>query len=325
MGKTILSIIKFRVKKEPCLISFLFLLFVIFHILLFPLSVNGKDGSMEHTIFRINSEVIVEINEVYDTIISLNSSVDIRGRVNGSVISLGKPVYIHGEVENNVLVLGADIILIEGSAIRNNTITIGGEILQSYGSMIGGNIQEMNNFFRWDFSGFMDQLTHFLQYPFIHFSFGSPGNFLLFRLIFMLVITALLVLLLPKKIKNVAESVQHQPWKAFFIGLLALLCLIPIIVFLGITIIGIIIIPIILLLFLLAGFIGGIAVNYLVGYRMLSAFNFKDIALLWGVFAGLVVLEMIRMIPVAAMVIFPLLYLLGLGGVIDSLFRGKIN
>lgn len=171
MAWIIFFFMNLRSKNGTYLISFLFLLFIFFNVLLFPLPANGKDGNMDDTILRMNSEIRVEINEVYNSIISLNGPVDIRGRVVGNVISIGKPVYVHGEVGKNVLVLGADIVLAEGSAIRNNAVTIGGEILQSYGSIVGGNIKEINTFFRWDFSGFLDHLSYLAQYPFIYFSF----------------------------------------------------------------------------------------------------------------------------------------------------------
>jgi len=172
-------------KRSILFILFLFLSIINCIILLIPLTANGEDGKNDSIFFRINSDVIVEIDEVFKTIVSLNGPVDIRGRVDGSVISVGNPVYVHGVVENNVLVLGADIVLTEGSAIRNDAVTIGGEILQSYGSMIGGNIKELNHFFHWNFKDFPGRLLYFIQRPFSYFGAVPLKNFLTFRIIFM--------------------------------------------------------------------------------------------------------------------------------------------
>ena len=142
-------------KKYILIIRSLFLLLIFFIQYLLPLQANAEDLS-NHNIFKIDSRVTVEIDEVYRTIISLNKPVDVKGRVIGNVISVGKPVYIQGLVENYVIVLGDDIVLTEGSAIRGNAVTIGGEILQSHGSMIGGNMKEINHLFRWSFSEFSE-------------------------------------------------------------------------------------------------------------------------------------------------------------------------
>ncbi len=302
----------------------IFLLFISCVILFLPLQVNADDGNNNNVIFRINSGVTVEIDEVYKTIISLNGPVDISGWVTGSVISVGKPVYVQGIVEGDVINLGSDIVLTEGSAIRGNAVTIGGEILQSYGSMIGGNIKEINNLPSWNFQRFPERIPYFMQQLPFYFGFVLPENFLVFRIIFMLLIATLVVALLPKQVMTVAESIKYQPWKNFFIGLLGVICMVPITGLLGIALVGIPLIPVIIVLFILAGYIGGIAINYIVGHRILSAFNNSQSApIIWCVFSGLFIMEILKMMPVITAIVLPLLYLLGLGGVIYTRFGSK--
>ncbi len=324
MGNSNNSTFLLMEKKNISIIRSLFLLLIFFIQFLLPLQANAEDLS-NHNIFKIDSRVTVEIDEVYRTIISLNGPVDVKGRVIGNVISVGKPVYIQGLVENDVIVLGDDIVLTEGSAIRGDAITIGGEILQSHGSMIGGNLKEISLLPRWNFSVFLERLFYFVQYPIFYSGFNLPANFLFIRIVFTLTIAALTVTLLPKQVVNIANSIQHQLWKNLFIGLLAVICIIPITAFLGITIVGIPLIPILIVFLVLAGLIGGIALNYIVGYRMLSAFNIENTAMIWSVISGLFILEILRMIPLMAIIILPLLYILGLGGVIYTRFGNKMS
>ncbi len=313
-------------KKNTITISFLLFLFTIFALLLvfsFSMPVNGKNSSIRsinNIILKINSRITVDINEITKSIISLNGPVDIKGRVDGNVISVGKSVYVQGVVENNVIVLGGDIILTEGSAIRKNAVTFGGNILQSHGAMIGGKGQEINFLSHWNFSGFLKSFSYLIQYPKFYFNFPLPVNFLLFRIIFIMAITALIVVLLPKQIISVANAIQQQLWKNLIIAFLAVISIFPFALFLGVTIVGITVIPLIMLLFMLAGFIGGIAVNYIVGYHMLGVFNLENPAMIWCVFSGLIILELLKTIPLSAIIVSPFFYLLGLGSVIYTIF-----
>lgn len=314
-------------KKNTMIISFLLFLFVILvilFVLFFSMPANGKYRSIDDIILKINSRITVEMNENTKSIISLNGPVDIRGRVAGNVISVGKPVYVQGVVENNVIVLGSDIVLTEGSAIRKNAVTFGGDILQSHGSMIGGKEQEINFLSHWNFSGFLERFSFLVKYPIFYFNFILTANLLFIRIIFIMAITALTVVLLPRQIISVANSIQQQLWKNLFIGFLAVIFIFPLTLFLGVAVVGIPLIPVIMLLFILAGFIGGIAVNYIVGYCMLGAFNLENSAMIWCVFSGLIILELLKMIPLAAIIIFPFLYFLSIGGVIYTIFGRKL-
>ena len=142
-------------------------------------------------------------------------------------------------------------------------------------------------------------------------------------MILMFLMTILVVALFPKQIIAIAEPIRHQPWKNLFIGFLAVICMVPIAVFLGITLVGIKHILIFIVLFMLAGFMGGIAVNYILGHRMLSAFNVENIPVLWCVFSGLFILEMLTMIPMIAIIILPILYLIGMGSIILTRFGSR--
>ena len=312
-----------RTRKRILLIPGFWLSLVFFGAVLFLLPAYGEDNPPEKLIFRVNSSVLVEREAISKTILSLNGPVDVRGRVDGNIIAVGKPVYIQGVVENSVIVLGHDIILTEGSAIWGDAMAIGGEVLQSYGSLINGKIREMHPSFHWDLPGLWERFPFQENFPFFHFDFTLPEFILVFRLIFLVVITALTVVLLPKKIRDVSELIRLHPWKSFSMGLLVIICLLPVTVLLGMTVMGVLMIPVILLCIVLAGFIGGIGVKYFLGYHLLSALNIERVAMLWSVLSGLFMVEMLRLFPIVAVIILPFLFLLGLGGFMGTFTGGK--
>jgi len=303
---------------------FIFLSVIVVLIISVYFSLYAQEKNKSGVIFRMNYDILIGKNEVTETVISFNGEIDIEGKVAGSVISFGKPVYVKGAVGEDVVVFGSDIILTEGSMIKKDAVTIGGEVMQSYNSTIDGNITEMNKISGWQIRRFLRGLPYHYHRFFNSIDFLLPSGYIFFRIIGMLVIAAIIVAFLPKHITTIAQSIREKPWKSLFIGLLGSVFLIPVIIFLGITIIGIPLIPIFIILLLIAGLIGGVSIYYLVGNRMLSAFNAGDAAVVWSVFAGLIILEIFKMIPLIGMIIFPILYLLGLGSVVLTRFGSRM-
>ena len=286
----------------------------------FTVTIEAQVTKRIGSIFELNRNVHIGKNEITGTVVVFNGEIDIEGQVKGTVVSFGKPVYVKGIIEEDVIVFGSNIILTEGSRINQDAVCIGGEVLRSYNSFIGGSITEIGKIAGWQIQSFIKKIPYRLRGSYAPFHFLLPDSLIVFRILAMLVIASLIVAFFPRPIKTIAASIQLKFWSVLLFGLLAIILLVPILLFLGVTIIGIPLIPIFLILFFIAGLMGGVGVNYMVGQRLLNSFNAGKGAVIWSVFVGLIILEIVKWIPLVGVFILPILYLTGLGSVILTRF-----
>lgn len=279
-----------------------------------------SDSRYDGVIFSTNKDINVAIDQIYRMVFSFNGEIDISGKITGSVISLNGPVYLQGLVEGNVIIIGADLVLVGGSAIKGNVITLGGEILQSHGSIISGNIKEVDFFSRWNLQRILEPISNFLQKISFYFAPFLPLDITIMRIMFMMLITLLITILAPKQIIKVAESIKYQPWKNVFVGLLGIIIISIIICILGILFIGIPLIPVVAVVFLLAGFWGSMSIKYIIGKKILCFFKAENVSIILCVFTGLIFIEIIKLFTLISVIVLPVLYLIGIGGVITASF-----
>jgi hypothetical protein len=130
----------------------------------------------------------------------------------------------------------------------------------------------------------------------------------------------LLLLLFPRRIGNIANTVTSSPWPSLGIGFLALIVIPIAALILCLLIVTIPISITIMLLFLLGLYLAKVFVGLAIGRWLFARFKWGENDFL-ALFVGLLVLMLLALIPVIGWIIRFLYVLFGLGAVIISLYK----
>lgn len=184
-------------------------------------------------------------------------------KVRGTVVSFGEDVVVRGIVTEDAVSFGANVYVTSTGDVYGDAVAVGGEVIREEGGRIGGDEVSLR-------PGYFPAgiVAGLLPGPFKpHFKFGGLAKFLfsLFWLGLVIVIGLGIVLLFPRQLAVVREKVRGEPVKMGFVGLLAEVLIVPVLVLvtviLAATIIGI---P--LLVFVLPLLVLGVVAAFFFGY-----------------------------------------------------------
>ncbi len=246
------------------------------------------------TIVRVGGDVVIEEErEVED------------------VVAIGGDIEVYGDVDGEAVAVGGSITIFSNGYIDGNAVSVGGHIHTEEGGIINGDLVEVQD----------------LVSTFIPLNWDDWGGFYwafrLFSFIGFIALAMVLILFLPKQITVVSDSVEVKPLRAILFGILGVVLIVPVIISLVLSVIGIILIPLFCLIIILAILFGYLAVGRLVGKRLFMALDNADRPILLEGLVGLVLLGLIGMIPVVGWFVKLLVYLIGFGGVIDTIVSKK--
>ena len=311
--------------------NILLLLCIIVVIFITSQLVLAKGNVSKVNLFRIGNDIHIKEGEVVNTIFSIGGEVVIDGEVRGRVIVMGKLISVGGKVDKDIVSIGNNIVLKEGSIVGGDVISIGGRVFRWAGAEVKGKIKEINRFgfnrkSNQDFENLpFDSPRFFYWRNFYPLQIYFEGNFKLFKLITLLIVVGLAVALFSKQIRNIATFVSKEPGESLLFGILGIILIIPLTIILGLSIIGIPLTFLLIILVIVASLFGVVSIYFLIGQRFLTTFNFKNPTTLWGVFIGLIILELIRTIPHLGGIIMLTVYLFGFGAVIKTRFGSKTS
>lgn len=266
----------------------------------------------EHT---LNGDLVV---------IGGNADVQNNAVVNGDIVMLGGNLDLAGMVNGDVVALGANVSLSKGALISDEIINLGGTVSGTENATVRGGIQTITpRAFRFD-----KDLFQFKNYymPNDYTNFG--GWFLsvlgqIMQVLAMSVLAVIVLLLMPKLTRNVADTVSDQPWMSGGAGLLTFIATPLVLIILTITIILIPVTILVALALAIAIIFGWIAVGYELGKRMAVLFKMEWADAVSGGLGTLVlgiVVGLLSFIPCLGGVIRFLIICAGLGAVILSAF-----
>ena len=136
----------------------------------------------------------------------------------------------------------------------------------------------------------------------------------------LLALALLVVALIPGPVGMIFENVRHSLVKVILCGILGVLVIVPLAIFLMITIIGI---PLVALEVLLVGgamLVGYIAMAQFVGDRLVAAIKRPGLNILWVTVLGLILLWAIGWVPFLGPAVKSVAILLGFGAVLVTIF-----
>ena len=227
-------------------------------------------------------------------------------------VAIGGRVTVDGVVEHDVVAVGGSVLLGSKAAVGRNVVSVGGTIEKAEGAEVRGDLIEVT------MPGVANLLTSISRdaWQGLRWAFG-----ILYFLAFVgfLALALLIVAILPKSVGLISAAVENSTLKAALCGLLGVVLIVPLAVFLAISVVGIVLIPLEIFLVVCTFLIGYIAVAQVIGKKITAALRKPDQPMLWETFWGLIILWVIGWVPVLGWIAKALAALLGLGGVIASL------
>ena len=265
-------------------------------------------------------------------------NVQIDGTVTGDVTAIGGNVWIAGDVSGDVSALSGNVLLEEGATIGGSlsaaagTVQLAGEItgdadvgagstVVSSTAIVGGDLTydgEISLDDEAQIGGTVAEGTGPTIGPTEPLPTIPAWVGALYWLLVNLVLGAILLLVAPQFSAGVADRVRTDPLPAGGVGLLTVVGVPIALVLTAITIVGIPLTILGVFLFALALWIGSIYGAFAVGTWLLAM---ADRPNRWGALAlGLVLVALVGLIPfIGGLLVFVVL-LLGLGGVVLSLY-----
>lgn len=312
----------------------LVLLFIIMVIFVTQQFVLAQDNISRGSLFRIGNDINIKEGEVAKSIFAIGGKVVVEGEVKGNIISFGKLITIGGKVGKNVISVGNDIVLKEGSIVGGDVMSIGGRVLRWADTEVKGEVKEKNIFgfnreFNKNFKNTPFNSQNFFHWEYSPLQIYANRSFKLFNVIISLIIAGLILFFLSRQIKNIASFVSKKPGESLFFGILGIASFILLSIFLATSPMGILFIFLVVILIIIIGLVGVVSIDFLIGQRLLTAFNFKNPSNLCCLFSGLILLELILLelietIPSLAGMIMLVIFLFGFGAVIKTKFGSKI-
>jgi dipeptide/tripeptide permease len=230
-----------------------------------------------------------------------------------NVVVIGGQITISGAVDNNVVAVGGSVVLTKRAVVGGNVISLGGIIVSARDSQIGGTTTEINS------STLFETLTTALSAEWEGWSWIFAVISLSIFLV-ILVLALLIVALLPKPVRTVAEAISENTFKVFLCGLLGLVLIAPLALLLTISVVGIALIPLEVIVVVCSVLLGFIAVGQLIGKKVLKLFKRRNPSMIRETFWGLIILWFIGWIPYLGWMVKAVAIVIGLGAALITRF-----
>lgn len=249
----------------------------------------------------------------------------------GDIVVVGGQVEIFGEVEGNVIAIGGRAYLGKHAVVNEDLVTVGGTVQREEGALVRGSITaEMPEDF--DFGVFSPQAFARNQdwRSNLWRGFKPIGDVMVkfMQALALSALAAVLALFLLKPMNRVSRAVITQPFAAGGLGFLTIIVLPALLVVLAITLI---LLPLSLIgvVVLVCGFVfGWVSIGLEVGKRIEKMFKVEDpwvpaVSAGVGTLTLSVVSYSVGLIPCIGWVLPFLVYVLGLGAVVLTLFGSR--
>lgn len=179
-------------------------------------------------------------------------SVGSAERVDGDVVVLKGNAEVHGRIEGNVVTLDGNVILHPGATIAGDVLTIGGKIRQLGGNILGSQME-------------LDAVPVAAAAPSVPALIARRGAGLLGIGLTLVILGLAIVTFGRPNLEIVSDTVSHSFGRAFMVGLLGQVLILPtfgmLIVGLVLTIAGTVLVPfaaVVYLLLAIIALIGGL-------------------------------------------------------------------
>ena len=233
-------------------------------------------------------------------------------------VAIGGNVTVDGIVEHDAVAVAGSVFLGSKALVGRNVVSVGGAIEKAEGAVVRGDLTEVS------IPG-MSSVLRSVSWPSweeLRWAFGII-SFVAF--VGFLVLALVIVAVFPKPVGLISAAVEDRPLRVALWGLLGVLLIVPLAIFLAVSVVGIVLIPLEMFIVVCAFLVGYIAVAQLIGKKIITALKRSDQPMLWEAFWGLIILWVIGWAPILGWLVKAVAALLGLGGVIAVLLSARKN
>lgn len=256
-------------------------------------------------IFRFMKDYVVKADqEIGGTVFILGGNLTIEkdATVMGDALVIFGDLKVNGRVNGNIGTVFGNADISSSASIIGDSGVIYGKLNAAEGSILGESavIQAPANFSSGDFLPLITTTV-------------------IAAVVAMYLISCLIYLLFPKRIRNVAISIKSNLGRKFLIGLLINIALIPLIIVLVITVVGVFIIPLVIIAYILLNMFANVALALMVG-KKISGDNKEENAGNSYIYllSGVLVVFIISIIPVLGWFAYAAGGCIALGATIDT-------
>ena len=236
-------------------------------------------------------------------------------------VAIGGNVTVDGIVEHDAVAVAGSVILGSKALVGRNVVSVGGAIDKAEGAVVRGDLTEVS------IPG-MSSVLRSVSWPSweeLRWAFGIISFLSFLAFVGFLALALVIVAVFPKAVGLISAAVEDRPLRVALWGLLGVLLIVPLAIFLAVSVVGIVLIPLEMFIVVCALLVGYIAVAQLIGKKIITALKRPDRPMLWEAFWGLIILWVIGWAPVLGWLVKAVVALLGLGGVIAVLLGARKN
>jgi len=274
---------------------------------------------LDHDYVKVFDDGTVEANESVPTFVVVFGDATLNGHVRRDMVVVGGTAHVNGMVDGELIVVWGSAKLGPKARVGRATTVVLGDLDKAPGAKLGRKPFEftmgkgrrfLEPAWQWCKSGLL--LGRPLP-PGVLWAWWGAGLFFLIYLI--------IAFLAPRPVGACVQVLETKPVPAFFIGLLALIALGPLLLLLTSLVVGILVAPFLCCGIVAAIFVGKTAVFQYLGLRMFRRFNPATTAHALAAFViGSAVVTLLYMVPLLGLLLWMLLLPLGLGAALVVVF-----
>jgi hypothetical protein len=250
----------------------------------------------------------------YKSVIKIGSDIVIEtGQKVRNVIAIGGQITINGIIENHVVAIGGSVVLTKTALVGGNVVSLGGVIVIARDAQVVGSLTEVNS------SNLYDTLTTALSTEWEGWSWIFAVISLAIFLV-IVILSLLIVALLPKPVRVVAEAISENTFKVVLCGVLGLVLIAPLALLLTISVVGIALIPLEVIVVVCSILLGFIAVGQLIGSMAYKLLKSPNPGMIRETFWGLIILWLIGWVPYIGWMAKAVAIVIGLGATLVTRF-----
>jgi uncharacterized RDD family membrane protein YckC len=261
----------------------------------------------------VGNSLQVGAGEVAEAVVVVNGSANVDGDVQDAVVTVLGQTRVNGKVQGDVVAVMSDLEFGPKAEVSGQVVRIGGTYKKDPGAVlhqedtevaVGGSLP--------GYAWFENNVVHgVLLRPFPPRLAWAWAVGLAFMALHFVVL-----LLMARPVQACSETLRARPVRSFFVGFMAYVLFLPLLVLLSWTVIGV---PVLICALIGAGLVGKTVVYRVAGGQLLQQVGLgaSETPLL-GWLVGTVALYVLYMIPVLGWVVWFILVPLGLGAVVTA-------
>lgn len=267
---------------------------------------------------EIGKDVTIGPGETVNELVVVAGNATVDGTVEGNLVVLSGTAKVNGHVREDLITILGSASLGPDARIGQDAVVVGGPLDVSPQATISGQqtvvaLGQMLPDFMWLQKWLSKGL--FLARPFppqVKWVWGVAGLFLLVYLA--------MTLMFPRPVRACVGALEEQPVASFFIGLLLLVLLGPLLFLLVVSVAGVLAIPFVVCALIAAALFGKVAVYAYAGQQLGRQLNGRDLSLPLMLVLGAALFYLVYMVPVLGFAVWGVITLIGLGAVLLACF-----